>query len=73
MVNSDANLLLIPLVPSLAFMLWVIWELEKQIRLEKHRSDVIPRSKAWSDRPAPTIAAPEQRNTGSFIGLKGTA
>jgi hypothetical protein len=75
MVDTDVNLLLILLllVPSLAFMFWVIWALEKQIRREKSHSDVIARAKVGSDRPAPTSAALEKRNTGSFTGLKGAA
>ena len=32
MVDSDFAFILIPLVPALAFMLWVVWGLEKQIR-----------------------------------------
>ncbi len=36
---------LIPLVPALAFMLWVLWGLEKQIRRDRCHHDRILRSK----------------------------
>ena len=39
-------LLLIPLVPALAFMLWVIWALEGQIRRGSHHCDAAGRPKA---------------------------
>jgi hypothetical protein len=29
------------LLPALSFMLWVIWALEKQMRLEKRRHDAM--------------------------------
>jgi hypothetical protein len=45
MVNSDLILVFIPMVPAMAFMLWVVWALEKQIRLDRHRRDAIARPK----------------------------
>jgi hypothetical protein len=45
MFDSDFILLLIPMVPALAFMLWVVWALEKQIRLDRHSRDAIARPK----------------------------
>ncbi|SPE28572.1 hypothetical protein SBA5_670023 [Candidatus Sulfotelmatomonas gaucii] len=62
-------MLLIPVAPALAFMLWVIWALEKQIRRDRRHSDEIARTKAGSDRPAPTSTAPEQRGSGTSAHL----
>jgi hypothetical protein len=45
MVDSDFAFILIPFVPSLAFMLWVIWGLEKQIRQNRHHRGAITRPK----------------------------
>ena len=45
MVDSDLAFILIPLVPALAFMLWVIWGLEKQIRSGRRHRDAITRPK----------------------------
>jgi len=45
MFDSDFILLLIPMVPALAFMLWVVWALEKKIRLDRHSRDAIARPK----------------------------
>ena len=53
MVDSDLTLLLIPVAPALAFLLWVIWALEKQIWRDRRYSKAIARAKAGSDRPAP--------------------
>jgi len=66
MVDTDVNLLLILLllVPSLAFMFWVIWALEKEIRRDHRHSDAIARAKAGSDRPAPHSAAPDEHRSG---------
>lgn len=69
MVDSDLTLLLIPVAPALAFLLWVIWALEKQIRRDRRYSEAIARAKAGSDRPAPTGAAPEQRGSGTSAHL----
>jgi len=44
MVVSDLILILIPLAPAVAFMLWVIYALEKQIRRDRRR-DAIARPK----------------------------
>jgi hypothetical protein len=63
MVDSNFILLLIPMGPALAFMFWVIWALEKQIRREKRHSDVIARTKSRSDRPALASVAPEERTS----------
>jgi flagellar biogenesis protein FliO len=41
--DFDLAFLLIPLLPALAFMLWVIWGLEKQIREDRRHRDAIPR------------------------------
>lgn len=41
MLTSDYVFVLIPLVPGLAFMLWVVWALEKQIRRDKRHRDAI--------------------------------
>jgi hypothetical protein len=69
MVVSDLTLLLIPAAPALAFLLWVIWALEKQIWRDRRYSKAIARAKAGSDRPAPTNAAPEQRGSGTSAHL----
>jgi hypothetical protein len=45
MVNSIPILLLILLVPALAFMVWVIWALEKQIRRDSCHLNPIARPK----------------------------
>jgi hypothetical protein len=45
MVVSDLTWLLIPLVPALAFMLWVIYALEKQIRRDRRHRGAIARRK----------------------------
>lgn len=45
MVSSDLTFLLIPIVPALAFLLWVIWGLEKQIRQDRRHRDAITRPK----------------------------
>jgi hypothetical protein len=65
MVDSAFTLLLIPVAPALTFMLWVIWALEKQIRRDRRRSDATARAKAGSDRPAPSVADPDERRSGS--------
>ena len=44
-VNSILTLLLILLVQALAFMLWVVWGLEKQIRQDRRHRDAITRPK----------------------------
>jgi hypothetical protein len=41
----DLTFLLIPLVPALAFMVWVIWALEMQIRRDRRHHDAITRPK----------------------------
>ncbi len=45
MVDSDLILLLIPFVPALAFLFWVIWALEKQIGRDRRHRDAIVRPK----------------------------
>ena len=60
MVDFDLKLLLIPMGLALAFMLWVIWALEKEIRRDQRHSDAIARAKAGSDRPALNSAAPDE-------------
>jgi len=45
MVDSNLTLLLIPFVPALAFLFWVIWALEKQIRRDRRHLDPIARPK----------------------------
>ena len=45
MVNSELVFILIPFVPALAFLLWVIWGLEKQIRQERRHCDAVTRPK----------------------------
>ena len=42
---ADSAFILIPLVPALAFMLWVIWGLKKQIRRDRCHRDANPRPK----------------------------
>ncbi|SPE31569.1 hypothetical protein SBA5_890015 [Candidatus Sulfotelmatomonas gaucii] len=69
MVESDLTFLLIPMAPALAFMLWVIWALEKQIRRDRRHSDEIARLKAGSDHPASTSAAPKQHGAGTSVHL----
>ncbi len=64
MVDFDLKLLLIPVGLALAFMLWVIWALEKEIRRDHRHSDAIARAKAGSDRPAPHSAAPDEHRSG---------
>lgn len=59
MEDPDFALLLIVVVPAVAFMLWVLWSLEKQIRRDKRNSDIIFHAKEGFDHPAPTHAAPE--------------
>lgn len=49
MVDSDLSFLLIPLAPALAFMLWVIWALERQIRRDRRHLNPIARPKARSE------------------------
>ena len=41
MVDFDLTLQLIPSVAALAFMLWVIWALEKQIGRDRHQRDAV--------------------------------
>jgi hypothetical protein len=65
MVDPELRLLLIPLAPGIAFMLWVIWALEMQIRRDRRHSDEIARAKAGSNRPALTSADTEQRSPGT--------
>jgi hypothetical protein len=69
MVDSDLTLLLIPVALALAFMLWVIWALEMQIRRDRRHFFDIARTQAGSDRPALTSAAPEQRGSGTSAHL----
>jgi len=64
MVDFDLKLFLIPVGLALAFMLWVIWALEKEIRRDQRHSDAIARAKAGSDRPAPNSAAPDEHRSG---------
>ena len=45
MVESDFAFILILFVPALAFMLWVVWGLEKQIRQNRRYRDVLTRTK----------------------------
>jgi hypothetical protein len=45
MVESVFTSLLIPLIPAMAFMIWVIWALEKQIGRDKHHRDAITHPK----------------------------
>jgi hypothetical protein len=45
MVDSDLAFVLIPFVPAIAFMLWVVWRLEKQIRQDKRHRDAVTRPK----------------------------
>jgi hypothetical protein len=61
-IHADA-LWLIPVVFALIFMLWAIWELEKQIRLEKRRSNALAHSDARSKQPpqGPQMSAGEAR------------
>jgi hypothetical protein len=66
MGNNDLTLILIPLVPALAFMLWVIWALEKEIRRKSRHDEGIARAKAGTDRPAAAGATPEQRVSATF-------
>jgi hypothetical protein len=66
MGNYDLTLLLIPMVPALAFMLWVIWALEKEIRRNSRHYDAIARAKAGTDRSAAAGATPEQRVSVAF-------
>ena len=72
MADPVFTLLLILLVPSLAFMLWVIWALEVQIRLDRHHSDEIARM-ARSARPAPQGSVPDQPGSGTSRGLNRVA
>jgi hypothetical protein len=64
MVDFDLNLLLIPVGLALAFMLWVIWALEMQIRRDKHHRGAKPRANDGSDRPASSSTAPDERRAG---------
>jgi len=64
MVDFDLKLLLIPVGLALAFMLWVIWALEMQIRRDKHPRGAKPRANGGSDRPAPSSTAPDGRRAG---------
>ena len=64
MVDFDLKLLLIPVGLALAFMLWVIWALEIQIRRDKDHSDTKPGANAGSVRPAPSSTAPDGRRSG---------
>ena len=64
MVDLDLKLLLIPVGLALAFMLWVIWALEIQIRRDNDHSDAKPGANAGSDRPAPSSTAPDGRRSG---------
>ena len=66
MVNYDLTLLLIPLVPALAFMLWVFWALEKEIRRNSRHFEAIARARAGTDRPAAASAPPEHRLSVTF-------
>jgi len=43
MADVDLALILIPLVPALAFMIWVVWGLEKQMRQDRCHRDAMPR------------------------------
>jgi hypothetical protein len=62
--HPKLTLLLIPLALGLAFMLGVIWALEKQIRCERRYPDKIARAKAFSNHPEAFISgAPEQHGT----------
>ena len=45
MVDSYLAFILIPFVPAVAFMLWVVWALEKQIRKNGRRRDASTRPK----------------------------
>ena len=45
MVGSNLTLLLIPLIPGLALMLWVIWALERQISRDSRHRDANNRPK----------------------------
>lgn len=64
MVDSDLKLLLLPVGLAVVFLLWVIWELEKQIRRERRRSDAIAQVKTGMEcAPAGGVAADEQGGT----------
>ena len=62
MVDSDIKFLLVPMGLAVAFMLWVIWALEKQIRRDKREFDANARAKTVSDRPSNT--GPDGRTSG---------
>ncbi len=59
---------LVPVALSLVFMLWVIWELEKQIRREKRHSRA--NAVGLADRPAANSATPVGRRTGTVSPLR---
>lgn len=42
MGDFDLGFILIPLLPALAFMLWVVWGLEKQIRHDRRHRHTFP-------------------------------
>ena len=70
MADFNLTLVLLPLVPALSFMLWVIWALEKQIKRERRQSEVIARAKAGTDRPAPANKTTEQRVSSPSLPLQ---
>lgn len=51
MADLDLAFVLIPLVPALSFMVWVIWGLEKQIRQERRHRDATLALRARSSGP----------------------
>jgi hypothetical protein len=61
-MNFDLMMLLIPSVPALAFMLWVIWALENQIRRDRSYHCAIPLEKARTDL-LPAVGATRDQAT----------
>ena len=68
-VHADA-LWLIPVVLAVIFMLWAIWELEKQIRLEKRRSNALARLEASSEERSLRPVGESGRSSGKTVQLQ---
>jgi hypothetical protein len=68
-IHAEA-LWLIPVVFAVIFMLWAIWELEKQIRLEKRRSNALALSETRSEQPLPKTPSEDRRSSARAAQLQ---